>query len=161
MGSYSFKSVGQTTEQSAAQKLIISQTPIGIKTPLELNQDDQNSSAGLLSMHYKLADVVHDNLKNLLLTNWGERVAVYNFGANLRPLLTEYTSQDDFDNSAIVRIKSAVATWMPYVSLDNFVSTENKSKTTYNIASITITITYSIPNLQVGIRALEIILKTM
>lgn len=161
MGSYSFKSVGQTTEQSAAQKLIVSQSPIGIKTPLEINFDDQNNSAGLLAMHYKLSDVVHDNLKNLLLTNWGERVAFYRFGANLRPLLTEYTSQDDFDNAAIVRIKSAVSAWMPYVILDNFVSTENKSKTTWDMASISIIITYSIPNLSVGTKALEIILKSM
>lgn len=161
MGSYSFKSVGQTTEQSAAQKLTISQTPIGIKTPLEINGDDQNGDVGLLAMHYKLSDVVHDNLKNLLLTNWGERMAFYNFGANLRPLLTEYTGQDNFDNLAISRIRTAVSTWMPYVSLENFVSKENKSKTTYDIASISIIITYSIPNLSIGIRALEILLKTM
>lgn len=161
MGSYSFKSVGQTTEQTAAQKLITSQTPIGIKTPLEINFDDQNYSTGLLSMHYKLADVVHDNLKNLLLTNWGERLAFYRFGANLRPLLTEYTNQDDFDNSAIVRIKSAVSEWMPYVVLDNFVSKENKSRTTWDMVTISIIITYSIPNLSVGTKALEIILKSM
>lgn len=160
MGSYSFKSSGKTSEQTKIEKLISSPTPIGIKTPLEINFGDQENDAIFL-MHYKLSDVVHDNLKNLILTNWGERVGFYRFGGNLKPLLTEYTNQDDFDNAAIVRIRSAVSDWMPYVSLDNFLSTVNNSKTNYGIATISIVITYSVPDLNVDTRALEIILKTM
>jgi phage baseplate assembly protein W len=152
MGSFSFKSVGKTKEEQVANTLIVSPTPIGIKTPLE-----QNSNDGFLAMHYSLADQVHDNLRNLILTNWGERVGLYRFGANLRPITTEFVSQDDFDSQAIERISNAVSTWMPFVSLENFVSvvdhTNNK-----NTAIVRLTVTYSIPAISQPTRALEVTL---
>ena len=108
-------------------------------------------------MSYNLADQVHDNLRNLLQTNWGERLGFYDFGANLRPLTTEFVSQDDFDSQAIERIAAAVGRWMPYVSLDEFLSdidrTENK-----NTAVIRITITYSISALNVLKKSLQVTL---
>lgn len=159
MGSYSFKSVGKTPEQKTIERLTSSITPIGIKTPLEIS--DGNSSQGILVMHDTLDKVVHDNLRNLLLTNWGERLGLYKFGANLRPLLTEFVSQDDFDSAAIERISSAVATWMPFVSLDNFLSTIDRSRSNQDMAKIIVTITYAIPDLDISNKALEIILDVI
>lgn len=152
MGLFNFKSVGKTTEQQAVEALTKSATPIGIKTPLRLGGQE-----GIFAMHYNLADQVHDNLRNLLLTNWGERLGVYDFGANLRPIVTELVSLDDFDSQAIERISSAVSRWMPYVSLDNFLS-ETDHQENKNTAVIRITITYSIPALEVKQRALQVTL---
>lgn len=152
MGTFSFKSSGKTTTQQQIEQLIQSPTPIGIVTPLRLGTAD-----GIFAMNFSLADAVHDNLRNLLQTNWGERLGFYDFGANLRPITTELVSQDDFDSAAVSRIASAVGRWMPYVSLDEFLSTidrvENK-----NTAVIKITITYSIPALKVEKRALQVTL---
>ena len=90
-------------------------TPIGIKTPLR-----PGGNNGIFDGHFVLKDQVKDNLRNLMLTNWGERLGLYNFGANLRPLTTEIVGQDSFDAQATERSKGAVDRWMPYVSLDTF-----------------------------------------
>jgi phage baseplate assembly protein W len=150
MGAFNFKSSGKTQEQQVIESLVKSPLPIGIMTPLR-----EGGADGLFKMHYSLLEQVHDNLRNLLLTNWGERLGLYNFGANLRPLTTEFSTLDDFDASAIERIRDAVTKWMPYVSLQDFISeidrTENK-----NTGIIRLSITYVIPTLQSSSRALQL-----
>jgi len=153
VATYSFKSSGKTPQQQALETLITSKIPFGIKTPMTL----AGAGVGLLAMNYNIADQFADNLRNLLLTNWGERLGHYQFGANLRPLTTEFASQENFDNQAIERIRNAVNEWMPFVTLGTFESsvdrTENK-----NTAVILIKITYSIPAIEVIDRALQIVL---
>lgn len=150
MGTISFKSVGTTQQTTNANALVASPIPFGIKTPLQLSTTD-----GLLVMSYNLAEQVNDNLKNLLLTNWGERLGLYNFGANLRPLATEFSNIDNFNNAAVQRIHDAVSRWMPYIELENFLGeidhTNNK-----NTAIINITITYNIPKLGVVNKKLQV-----
>jgi len=157
MGLYSFKSAGKTQEQKLVEQLTSAVVPIGIKTPLRLGYGEQ---AEILAMHSSLTDQVHDNLRNLLMTNWGERLGSYDFGANLRPLMSDLVSLDDFDSKTIERISSAVSRWMPYVSLEDFISvtdhTDNK-----NTAIIRVTVTYSVIALNVKSRALELVLYAM
>jgi phage baseplate assembly protein W len=158
MGSYSFKSSGKTPEQRSVESLIVSNTPIGIKTPLEINSSNASS---ILVMHDRLENVVHDNLRNLLLTNWGERLGLYKFGANLNPLLTDFVSQEDFDSEAIERIRNAVTSWMPYISLENFLSVVDRKNADQSIANISIIITYNVPDIEVFNKSLEILLKVI
>ena len=108
-------------------------------------------------MHYNVADQVHDNLRNLLLTNWGERLGFYEFGANLRELTTEITTVDAFDEAAIARIRDAVTKWMPFVNLKDFVS-EIDSQNNEHTGIIRITITYNIPQLGIENKALKLTL---
>ena len=152
---YSFKSVGKTQTQNEEEKLTPTSVPFGIKTPLQLGTTD-----GILSMNYNLADQFADNLRNLLLTNWGERLGLYQFGANLRPLTTEFVSQEDFDNEAIKRIQSAVSRWMPFIDLEDFSSTVDRIENR-NIGIVKITVTYNIPALEVNKRAVQIVLYVM
>ena len=153
MATYSFKSSGKTLEQRAVEVLNTSRIPFGIKTPMQLGATGE----GLISMNYRLGDQFADNLRNLLLTNWGERLGVYDFGANLRQLTTEFTAQEDFDNEAIERIRNAVAQWLPFITLNTFESvidrTENK-----NTGVIKINITYSMPAVEQNNRSLQIVL---
>jgi len=155
MASYSFKSVGKTQEVIEQETLAASPIPFGIKTPVQLG-----SSEGIFAMNYNLADQFSDNLKNLLLTNWGERLGLYDFGANLRPLTTEFVSQDNFDNEAIGRIQSAVNKWMPFIDLESFSSQVNRSENK-NTAIVNVNITYNIPALNVTGRGLQITLYVM
>ena len=152
MAAYSFKSVGKTREQIAEETLEVSRIPFGIKTPLALG-----TSEGIFAMNYSLADQFADNLKNLLLTNWGERLGLYQFGANLKPLTTEFVSQDDFDSEAIVRIKDAVEKWMPFVDLEDF-SSEVDRLENKNTGIIKISITYNVPLINVSRKGLQIVL---
>ncbi len=155
MGSISFKSVGTTKDQQDANQLTTTPTPIGILTPLQLG-----TAESLFAMTYSLADQVHDNLRNLLLTNWGERLGLYDFGANLRQITTEFTTQDDFDAQAVTRISNAVSRWMPYVSLEDFLSQTNRNGNK-NTGVIDLTITYSVPALNVSKRALQVTLYVL
>jgi len=150
---YSFKNVGKTRQSQEEEILASSQIPFGIKTPLQLG----NSSEGILSMNYSLSDQFADNLKNLLLTNWGERLGIYNFGANLKPLTTEFVSQEDFDTEAIARIRGAVEKWMPFVTLNTFESVIDRTENN-NTGVIKINITYRIPSLEDNDRSLQIVL---
>lgn len=146
----SFKSVGKTREEIVAQQLIKSSTPIGIKTPLQLGSQD-----GILVMNHSLIEQIHDNLRNLLLTNWGERVGLYNFGGNLRPLTTEFSTLDNFDAAAMERITSAVQLWMPFISLENYESSIDRMHNK-NTAIISIVISYSCVSLGISNKSLEI-----
>lgn len=155
MASYSFKSVGKTKEQITEETPAVSRVPFGIKTPLSLGTGE-----GILSMNYSLSDQFADNLRNLLLTNWGERLGLYDFGANLKPLTSEFVSQDSFDNEAIERIRSAVQKWMPFIDLEDFSSVVDRNENK-NTAIIKITITYNIPALEVTKKSLQIVLYVM
>ena len=153
MTTISFKSVGRTAETRETETTETSPIPIGIKTPMRAG----SAGEGVWAMHYELSDQVHDNLRNLILTNWGERLGVYDFGANLRELTTELVSQEDFDGEAVVRIRDAVGRWMPYVTLQNYIS-ETQHAGNEKTGIINFTITYDIPALAVTNRALRITL---
>lgn len=152
MGSYNFKSAGQTTQQQQDNKLATTAIPIGIKTPLRPGQ-----TQGIFAVNTDLSSQIADNLRNLILTNWGERVLLYDFGANLRPLMTEFTTQDDFDAAAVERISGAVRRWMPYVSLNDYESKVDHLQNK-NTGIIRLKVTYDIPSINVTNAAIEVVL---
>jgi phage baseplate assembly protein W len=159
MGQYTFKSVGQTQTQTKTNKAITSAMPVGIITPPRPADD-----GSLIQVTYTLADQIRYNLHDLLLTNWGERLGLYDFGANLKPLCSEYQTQDDFDTAAMDRIRTAITKWMPYVELEDFASEIEKqptSKQTYITRRVKITITYSVSQLGIQRQALEIAMNVL
>jgi phage baseplate assembly protein W len=150
----SFKNVGyKQYEIRRVETVEKSLIPIGIKTPLNFGQN----SDGFYEMNYTVSDQIHDNLKNLLQTNHGERIGRYFYGANLQPLVIEYTNKEDFDSEATIRINTAVSDWMPFIVLEDFVSRpiydNNK-----NIQKIGIAVTYSVPEANISNKAIEIVL---
>lgn len=149
MGTFSFKSSGVTQAASTTSQLTVSPLPIGVRTPLSLGNDD------LLTMTTVLSDQLADNLRNLILTNKGERLGFYDFGANLRPLTTELVSMDDFDAKAVAAIRTAVQRWMPYISLQSFLSQVDRSQTN-RTAVINVIVTYDIPSLNVVGKVLQV-----
>lgn len=151
----SFKSSGTSQATRTEEALTKAPEPIGIKTPLTLSDRD-----GFLSMHYSLVDQIIDNLRNLLLTNHGDRLMLYDFGANLRPLCSEFTTQEDFDSQAIERIRTAVSKWMPFISLDSFESNIDRFDVK-NTAKVRLKIVFDIPALKVIGKAVEVTLYVM
>lgn len=150
MGVYSFKSSGNIVSRTTREgDPIPTRNPIGIRTPLRL--DDKN----LFAMHYNIEDQIHDNLRNLLLTNWGEKVGFYDYGANLQALTSELPNIDAFDNEAIDRIRTAVSAWMPFISLNEFTS-ELDNESNKNVGIVKIKVTYNIPKLNIENKALQI-----
>lgn len=159
MGKFTFKSVGTTQTQAKQNQITTSALPVGIVTPPREAPD-----GSLIQVTYSLSDQIRYNLRDLLMTNWGERLGLYDFGANLRPICADYQTQDDFDNAAMDRIRSAITKWMPYVELEDYISQiEDKPKTglAYVTKRIKITITYSVSQLSLERQALEITLNVL
>jgi phage baseplate assembly protein W len=151
----SFKSVGITSADLTTQQAAIAPTPkpIGIITPLRLGQDNE----GLLGMHYTVGDTMKNNLRDLIMTNWGERLALYDYGANLGPLVTEYElGKGAFDDAAMQRIANAVGKWMPYVELEGFDSTQQAYANSPGLGVVVITLDYSIPRASIPTSRLQI-----
>ncbi len=152
---YSFKAVGETPDELAQRaRQSISSPPIGIVTPMSLGEGDD----GIFKMHHDLGNTIADNLRNLILTNWGERLMDYRFGANLRELTFELGSEDT-DAVAIARIKAATDRYLPYVSLDTF-EPFNELVEESGIARIGVRITYTVPLVDTKTRSLEVTLHT-
>jgi len=111
---------------------------------------------GIFVMHSDITKVISDNLRNLILTNHGERLGFPDFGANLRPILFDLGNEDG-DQQAIVQIKDAVRKYMPFVSLQGFqVFIEPFDEDT--IAKVGIQVTYTIPLIDEILRSLEVML---
>ena len=150
---YSFKSVGQTQEDfDSQQQKTIAVNPIGILTPVSFAQ----SGGTLFSMSFDVKEQIRDNLKNLLLTNKGERLMLNDFGVNLLPLVTEY-SNEDVVSSAISRISVAVQKYMPFLDLENF-EIRNESSTNGTTIGIVVRVTYGVPAIGVTNQAVEAVI---
>ena len=149
---YSFKSSGTTV--SEAQDFAtpeVRRPPIGIRTPLAVEMGE-----GLFVMHTDITKVVSDNLRNLILTNHGERLGFPDFGANLRPILFDL-GQETGDELAIKRIRDTVNKYMPFVTLQGF-QTYVDAFDENTVGKIGIQVTYTIPAIDEILRSLEVML---
>jgi len=149
---YSFQSIGELesdvlAREEIAEKIVI---PVGISTPLSFG----DGSSDLLKMHTNYDDALADNFRNMIMTNYGERLAHTDFGANLRELAFELGTEGG-DAKAIRRISTTTKKYMPYISLDSFeplvLKTENE------LAKVGVRITYSIPNISNKTRVIEVL----
>ena len=154
MTAISFKSVGKTTTQVKKETLEKSSLPIGIKTPVRSRLVETD---GIFAMNYELIDQIKDNLRNLIETNYGERLGLYDFGANLQELTLEITAREDFENEAMSRIKNAVDRWLPFVSLNDF-EMGNEFDERNKTGIVRFSITYDIPLLNITDQKLDVLL---
>jgi phage baseplate assembly protein W len=150
---YDFNSVGVTSTYVKSQRITKEPLPIGIKTPLQLGDGDH-----LFKMHTVLLDQINDNLRNLVLTNHGERLGLYDFGANLQDLVFELGSQEG-DQEAMGRIKRACSKYLPYITLDGFAS-EVDYFNNKEVAKVVLYVTFSISRINSGQKGLKITLYT-
>ena len=141
---YNFQSVGnpeellrQIEERRASQNA--GGNPIGIKTPMRFSEN----FGDLLEMHTDQFAAIRDNLRNLLLTNYGERLGHYDFGGNLITVVNELGS-DDGDSRAMALIALAVKKYMPFINLEGF---ESNSEPFEGNPVTTIRVTYTVPAL--------------
>jgi phage baseplate assembly protein W len=157
-----FKSVGskiaaynesQNTEE-------IQLLPIGIQTPLELNNGD------LFKMHYRLEDQITDNLRNLIATNKGERLGNPEFGTNLKRVQYDAPNKEDAEIEMMAKISGAVSKFMPFVTLVDFTTTilppsmlDAATDTEgYPAGALLVRISYTVAQLGSGTRGLQLIL---
>jgi len=85
---------------------------VGIEFPLDYSQE------GFFRKTKTIRQQVKSNIRNLLLTERGERVFQPNFGSNLKSLLFEQitpTLLENVEND----IRESLSTWLPYVNVNN------------------------------------------
>ena len=148
-----FAGSGETLEEKNERESHLvptSATPIGIKTPLTNGYED-----GLFVMTKDYGAQIADNFRNLIQTNHGERLGLYDFGANLQPLLLD--NADDFENRAMSAISQAVSKYMPFIRLEGFASFPVEEDSSQQ--SLGIKISYSIPGIDSSSRVLELVMK--
>ena len=151
---YDFRSVGNLEEEfeNRVDSLPAPKRPIGIMTPLRLAE--KNNS--VFEMHDELIMSIRDNLKNLIMTNHGERLMIPNYGANLRDLLFEFGTSDG-DAKVMQQIAAAVRRHMPFVELKGFTPIK-KIGESGDISKVSARITFGVPTMNFNDIGLEVIL---
>jgi phage baseplate assembly protein W len=108
------------------------------KFPLQLD-----NYLGAYANNLKLADVIKQNFKNLLLTGPGERLMDINFGVGLRRYFFEPMTATVYSDIS-ERIGDQVDKYMPFIVINDVLFDNNNVDD--NLLSITIS--YSIGSLQ-------------
>ncbi len=150
--SFKFKSTG------VKNKVVVTNTTptfYGVKFPMEID-----SKYSFLKINIDPLDQITDDLKNLILTNHGERLGRYTYGANLRPLLSEISVNQSFEDSASQRILNAVSTWMPFISLLDLTTNVSNESTT-GLAVLEMKVVFSVPEIREEIRTLNFMIKLL
>jgi len=157
-----FKSAGEKISAilEAEQTTSVSvKFPIGIKTPIELNHGD------LFKMHYSLEEQITDNLRNLILTNKGERLGNPAYGSNLKRVQFDAPNKEDAELKMMAKIQQAVKTFMPFINLADFTTTQMPASMLasdptggYPGGALLVRITFSAPGAFAGTRGLQLIL---
>lgn len=87
----------------------------------------QLSSEGGYAINKKIVDVVRQNLKNLMLTNPGERIFDLNFGVGLKTFLFEQNIQNTHD---IIKnkIQQQVYSYMPFLDIEDIIIVQDQDE---------------------------------
>ena len=115
------QSLRKIRERSAytSKTLEIPKKPIGIKTPLERGNVQNGES--LFKMHFSIEDQVVDNLKNLIMTQKGERLGFTDYGTNLNKIYSDTSlTEDEIADIASTEISNVVSKYMPSIRLSQF-----------------------------------------
>tara|TARA_B100001059_G_C17832875_1_gene585886 strand:- start:1263 stop:1850 length:588 start_codon:yes stop_codon:yes gene_type:complete len=124
----------RTRGEYKAKTLESPEKPIGIKTPLERGTSKKET---LFKMHYNIIDQLEDNLKNLVMTQKGERLGFPDYGTRLREIYSNNTlDENEIADLASNEIQNVVQKFMPSIRLVEFysnrISNNNKKENAAN-----------------------------
>ena len=164
MATFNFKSSGFKYEDRIVNDVqsLPKVNPIGIKTPLEFSR---KSSQQLFHMNENPVNQIKDNLRNLILTEKGERIGRPDFGCGLRDYAFDLTALPNYEQEIINVIKSQVEKYIPVVLItnieildyyDNGVDqfSENQSR----LAAILLRISFDINRIAVNNQKIEVVI---
>jgi phage baseplate assembly protein W len=104
---------------------------IGITLPL------QKGSNGYFAQSFQTKDQVKANIKNLILTNKGERLMQPDFGTDLYDVLFN-PSTDELEQRIQDSIEDAIAQWMPYINIVEIFVDQNNTNIDSNIFAVSL-----------------------
>lgn len=76
-----------------------------------------SGSVGYFETTNNELSAVRENIKSILLTNWGERPMRYDFGCNLIEFVFENESNEETRQLIADRIYDQISRWMPFVRI--------------------------------------------
>ena len=161
MGSFKFKSTGLRADDRSlsTDTFTNKEVDVGIKTPLSNIQERQ-----IFDMHSDPREQIRDNFRNLIMTNRGERLGLYNFGADLSSLLFDFVSVENILPEIDKRIREATDLFMPGLVIDEVsaVELDKNEKNEINrkgMVKIRLRVVYSIPTARVNNQGIEVTLQ--
>lgn len=83
---------------------------------------------GYFAVNYSTKEQIKSDLRNLILTNRGERLGVPDFGCDLRRVIFE---QDGPDAYAYIQneIQNSISTWLPFITVNSIdIISDNESR---------------------------------
>ena len=152
---FKFKSSGTRSSSRQYTKAPPSaERPIGMKTPLEEGDD-------IFKMHTSPVRQLSDNFRNLIMTNHGERLGLFNFGANLNSIVFEYSSSPDFEKIISDSIINATQMSIPSITITDISTmfidqTEINDANRVGLAKVRVKVEYLIPKFKSPKLALEV-----
>ena len=102
---------------------------VGIRFPLD------HSPEGFFYKTKTIREQVKSNIRNLLLTEKGERVFQPNFGSNLKSLLFEQITPISLENVEN-DIRESLSTWLPYVNVNDLVVVQDSANSNKVLTSL-------------------------
>ena len=84
---------------------------VGLKLPLK------NGNGGFFEQNFTTFEQAKSNLRNLLLTKKGERIAQPDFGSGLQDLIFE-PIDEEFESKLEDTITESVEYWLPYIIIE-------------------------------------------
>jgi phage baseplate assembly protein W len=178
---FKFKSAGFFKESSKFTFPDIEKLPpIGLKTPLT-----RIDNGNLYAVHTNPIDQIKDNFKNLILTNKGERLGRYDFGANLNSILFDITTFSSYEIIAKQMIIESTKKYIPAINISNieigvatkeetfsgldqlayiskkYITADNRNFSNYeksHLAKISIIISYDLQNIGIKNQKIEVII---
>jgi phage baseplate assembly protein W len=94
------------------------------------------ASNGYFAVNYTTKNQIKSNLKNLILTEPGERLGNPKFGTPLRKFIFEPYVEGEFENKIENTITTAIKTYLPYVNIIDIIfdnNNENRDKHLVNL----------------------------
>lgn len=154
--SRNFKGGSTPITQRVQTQVISTPIPYGVVTPLQL----PNKTGETLKTTTDITEGVVDNFKNMLLTNYGERLGKPDFGANLSSMLTERVSQEEWNLQVANMIRTTTQKYMPFITITSVsasvVQTRNDS-----FSRTLVSVIFSIPAIGVQDKRVDITLTNV
>ena len=113
----------------------------GLRFPLEYHKD----KGGFFPTSKTLKEQASSNLKNLLLTNKGERVGPPDFGCELTSILFEQIT-DGLGDMIEESIRESVSKWLPYIELVNVFTSTPETNPNMVLIQVEFIVTVDDPN---------------
>lgn len=110
-------------------------------------------SLGLFTATTTDLTAAKEDLKNLLLTNWGERPMHYDLGCNFREFLFNQSVHGETEILVEERIRSQVAKWLPFLAINQVKTTLSDNTIRVDMSFTLISKPEAVQNLSVEVTA--------